>query len=314
MKNELKLHTNNSLTKFSKIFPSNKFTSLYDKREGKLISKLFKHSKSKPKPSLSSYQSNFTSTSLLQHTDNPQSHSNTNNTQQLDKINTLYNELNLTSPHQNKSPNGAYVNHKESLTTNEELLPSSSSVGGDKVIQRSISRKTISIPKLGMNVFQNENNNINVNKDYFTACVTNRNRNKIKCLDDDSCNSNSNMFLNKTEDNHNNHNMKYTSVNSLCNEIKTITIIKPSTPDINITKKPNTKIPKQHSSSTCNKQLFKLKQRIQETIIKYKCKPKHNNNSITSNCNYNCKCKCNCNYYSEMDSLLTELSNIIELN
>ena len=313
MKNELKSHTNNSLTKFSKIFPSNKFTSLYDKREGKLISKLFKHSKSKPKPSLSSYQSDFTSTSLLQHTDNPQSHSNTNNTQQLEKINTLYNELNLTSPHQNKSPNGAYVNHKESLTTNEKLLPSSSSVGGDKVIQSSISRKTISIPKLGMNVFQNENNNINVNKDYFTACVTNRNRNKIKCLDDDSYNSN--MFLNKTEDNHNNnHNMKYTTVNSLCNEIKTITIIKPSTPDINATKKPNTKIPKQHSSSTCNKQLFKLKQRIQKTIIKYKWKPKHNNNnnSTTPNHNYNCKCKCNC--YSEMDSLLTELSNIIELN
>ena len=315
MKNELKTHTNNSLIKFSKIFPSNKFTSLYDKREGKLISKLFKNSKSKPKPSLSSYQSDFTSTSSLHTTDNLQSHSNTNNTQQLDKINTLYNELNLTSPHQNKSPNGAYVNHKESLTTNEKLLPSSSSVGGDKVIQRNISRKTISIPKLGMNVFQNENNNININKDYFTACVTNRNRNKIKCLDDDSCNSNSNMFLNKTEDNHNNnHNMKYTTVKSLCNEIKTITIIKPSTPDINATKKPNTKIPKQHSSSTCNKQLFKLKQRIQETIIKYKCKPKHNNNnnSTTPNHNYNCNCKCNC--YSEMDSLLTELSNIIELN
>ena len=310
MKNELKSHTNNSLIKFSKIFPSNKFTSLYDKKEDKLISKLFKQSKSKPKPSLSSYQSDFTSTSL--HTENPQSHSITSNTQQLDKINTLYNELNLTSPHQNKSPNGAYINHKESLTTNEELLPQSSieNKQNDKVIQRSISKKTISIPKLGMNVFQNENNNITINKDYFTACVTNRNRNKTKCLDDDSYNSN--IFLNKTEDNHNS--IKYTSVTPLCNEIKTITIIKPSTPEIH-KMKPNSKIPKQHSSSTCNKQLFKLKQRIQETIIKYKCKPKSTDNSYqhtNNNTIHNCKCKCNC--YSEMDSLLTELSNILELN
>ena len=308
MKNELKSHTNNSLIKFSKIFPSNKFTALYDQKEDKLISKLFKHSKSKPKPSPSSYLSDFSSTSL--HTDYHQLHSNTNNTQQLDRANTIHNELHLTSPNQNKSPNGAYcnshnaTNHKEAPATNEELLPLSlENKSKDTETQRNISTKTISIPKLGMKVFQNENNNITIHNDCFTACTTNRNRNKTKCLDDDSWRNN--MFLNKTEDN---NNTKYTSVTPARSEIKTITIIKPSTPDINAMKM-TTKTPKQqHSPSTCNKQLFKLKQRLQETIIKYKAK--NSDNAVVPSC----KCNCNYNCYSEMDSLLNELSNIIDLN
>jgi HK97 family phage portal protein len=71
------------------------------------------------------------------------------------------------------------------------------------------------------------------------------------------------------------------------------------TPNTNTTKT----LIRQHSPSTCNKHLFKLKQKLQEIVIKYKAK--HNQQPII---------QCNCSCHNEMTSLLNELSNIVELN
>ena len=200
------------------------------------------------------------------------------------------------------------VNSNSNSSSNSKVHYGSNAVQRkDVLIPRSGSIKTINIPKLSSqssSVNENENVNNNNNNEYFSECVTYRKRNTQQCFDDTETKDDI-SFTMRTEDDMKNKDTSY-------REIKTIRILKAPLPDnkhlnntttnINNTNTTKTLI-RQHSPSTCNKHLFKLKQKLQEIVIKYKAK--HNQQPII---------QCNCSCHNEMTSLLNELSNIVELN
>ena len=323
MKNDNLSFTKNTDSKLSKVCPSNIFTNMYKQKEGiimKKYSKLLNESRSKPKPSITTY--NKDNVFKFDTNDNFDSFINRNNKQKtpnnnIQRINILYDELHRKlNPSKeryiitrNTSPNGdshchnikvnKYKNNDEYDCTAVKVSNSNSKVHcsfisnavqrKDVLIPRSGSIKTINVPKVTTNENENTNNN-----ECFSECVTYRKRNTQQCFDDTETKDDISLTM-RTEDD-----MKYKDTSY--REIKTIRILKaplPETKHINS----NTKtLIRQHSPSTCNKYLFKLKQKLQEIVIKYKAK--HNQQTV----------QCNCTCHNEMTSLLNELSGVVELN
>ena len=333
MKNDNLSFAKNSDSKLSKVCPSNIFTNMYKQKEGIILKKysnLLNESRSKPKPSVTMY--NKDNIFKFDTSDNFDSFINRNNKQKtpnnnIQRINILYNELNrkLNSPKEryvttrNTSPNGCDSSHNIKVNKyNEEYdcarvklnnnnnhnkthcsYISNAVQRKDVLIPRSGSIKSIHIPKLTPNALDNEN----ANKEYLSECVTYRKRNTPRCFDDTETKDDISLTM-RTEDD-----AKYKDTSY--REIKTIRILKAPLPESKKTHtntnttmtNNNNKTPmRQHSPSTCNKHLFKLKQKLQEIVIKYKAK--HNQQTV----------ECNCTCHSEMTCLLNELSNIVELN
>ena len=257
---------------------------------------------------------------------------NTHNNSNSNDINNNKNELNMNIndiiPNKNRNEkmkqknNCKYIykiNHSvntepsqsgESSTTNKHFIYEKTRI---KPLTR-LHKKDIKIPhhisikKIDIaSAINNQNNNSNINNadngnnnnnsitesKYTSTCLTNRNRNTPQCLEDTDIKDDISI-IKKTDNGQCNENQQ--------NEIKTVCLYKTPTMDTRTIKLSNKMLIRRNSTSTSNKVLFKLKQKIQEIIIKYKAKT---NQGKTTNDNNNTN--------NDLNSLLNELSNLIDL-